>query len=62
MKTNKNALQPLIKNPSLRLSFFSENIFLSHVITEEPCQHVQSDLAVASQNLKFAGQMSNARH
>ena len=30
-----------------------------HVTTVEPSQHVRSDSAFASQNLKFAGQMSN---
>jgi len=28
-------------------------------MTEEPSQHVRSDSAFASQNLKFAGEMSN---
>ena len=28
-------------------------------VTSEPSQHIQSDLAFASQNLKFAKQISN---
>ena len=37
-------------------------IFLFHIVEEEPPQHVQSDLAFASQNLKFAVQMSDDWH
>ena len=35
--------------------------FMFHVITEELSQHVRSDAAFASQNLKFDGQMSDDR-
>ena len=36
-----------------------EYIFLYFTSTEEPGQHDRSDLTIASQNLKFAGQMSD---
>ena len=53
-----------IKITPSRLPSLNENIFLSvyHIITEELGRPVQSDLAFASQNLKFAGQMSDDRH
>ena len=57
MKTNQNALQPIIiiiKSPPSHLSFLSESIliiFIVHVMTEKPCQHVWLDSAFASQNL-----------
>ena len=35
--------------------------FIFHVITEELGQHVRSDSAFASQNLKFPGQISDNR-
>ena len=40
------------------LAFAWKYIFIFHIITEE---HVRSDLAFASQKLKFAGQMSDDR-
>ena len=55
MKANQSALH-YIKSPLSYLLFLSENIFyIFFVITEELSQHVRSDSAFASQNLKFAG-------
>ena len=51
----------ILKGPSSHFSFLSEKYFMFHVITEEPSQHVWSDSAFASQNLKFAAQMFDDR-
>ena len=41
---------------------FLKTYSLLYIITEEPGQHVRSEAAFASQNLKFARQMSDDRH
>ena len=48
-----------IKSPPSCLPFLNKNILYFHIITEELGQHVWLDLAFASQNLKFARQMSD---
>ena len=48
------------KRPPSCLHFLNKNIlYYFHIITEEPSQHVWLDLAFASKNLKFSGQMSD---
>ena len=64
---NENKIKTLyshyINMLPLRLSFSIKwkYIFIFHIITKEHGQHVRSDLAFASQNLKFPGQMSDDR-
>ena len=49
-----------IKSPPSCLPFLNKNIlYYFHIITVELSQHVWLDLAFTSQNLKFAGQMSD---
>jgi len=61
-KQIKSALHPLFLKSTFAFVFRRwKYIFTFHIITEELSQHVRSDQAFSSQNLKFAGQISDDR-
>jgi len=62
-ENKSKCIADIILTVHLALAFLKwKYIFILHIIAEEPGQHIWSHLAFASQNLKFAGKMSDGRH